>query len=273
MTADAQSGIFTGERLVAGDPLFAADLGRHLAAYRFAAGLVQGKRLLDAGCGDGYGTHLLAQTALRALGIDRFPATVAIATERYQRDNLAYRVCDLVRLGDLNERFEVVCNFQVIEHLRNPLPFLKQARAVLEPGGCLIVTTPNQRQSFVENPYHVHEYLADELRGLLSGVFPQVEMLGVCGDERALAYERTRVANAQRILRLDPFNLRRFIPHRAIELIYPLLARVVRRGIARTDASLVAVGPENFTVTEDCETALDLLAICKTAPADPGSPR
>ncbi len=261
---ESHGGIFTGERLVAGDRLFAADLSRHAAAYRFAQERVRGKRVLDGGCGDGYGTDLLAQTAARALGVDCAAATVAVAAGRYRRANLAYRVCELTRLGDLGERFDVVCNFQVIEHLSEPRPFLAQVRSVLEPDGCLIVTTPNRLRSVVPNPYHVHEYVAEELRALLAEVFPRVEVRGVVGDERAMAYERQRVAQAQRLLRLDPLNLRRFVPARAVEVIYPKLARLVRRGVARAHGAALQIGPENFAVTTDCAAALDLLAICET---------
>lgn len=260
---ESLGGIFTGERLVAGDTLFAADLSRHVAAYRLAQERVRGKRVLDAGCGDGYGTDLLAQTAARAMGVDRAAATVAVAAGRYRRPNLAYRVCELTRLGELGRRFDVVCNFQVIEHLAEPRPFLEQARGVLEPGGCLIVTTPNRLNSVVPNPYHVHEYVAEELHALLAEVFSLVDVRGIVGDERAMAYERRRVAQAQRILRLDPLNLRRFIPAQAIEVIYPKLARLVRRGVARVDGAALQIGPENFTIATDCTAALDLLATCE----------
>lgn len=263
MANDSGGGVFTGERLLAGDPLFAADFSRHLVAYQFAQECVRGKRVLDAGCGDGYGTDLLAQTAARAAGVDRSAETIATAGRRYQRPNLEYRVCELTRLAHLGERFDVVCNFQVIEHLVDPQPFLEQVRQVLEPGGCLIVTTPNRLNSFIENPYHVHEYVADELRAALGRVFAAVEVRGVCGDERAMAYERTRVAQAKRILRLDPFNLRRLVPQRAVSVVYPLLARLVRRGVARSDSSAILVRPENFAITADCDAALDLLAICR----------
>ena len=153
---------FTGERLVAGDPLFAADLSRHVVAYQFAQEYVRGKCVLDAGCGDGYGTHILAQTAARALGVDRSTEAMAAAAQSYQHPNLSYRVCELPRLADLGECFDVVCNFQVIEHLIDPRPFLRAAHAVLRPGGSLIVTTPNRLKSNDENPYHVHEYVAHE---------------------------------------------------------------------------------------------------------------
>jgi len=269
MRERACSGVFTGERLVAGDPLFQSDLSRHMAAYAFAREQVWGKRVLDAGCGDGYGAKMLAESAARVVAVDRCTAAISLAARRYRRTNLSYQACDLARLTDLGERFEVVCSFQVIEHLVDPLPFLSQVRAVLEPAGCLLLTTPNREMSLVENPYHIHEYVAQEMHDLLRRVFEQVDMRGVNGDDHAIAYERLRVAQARRILQLDFLNLRRFFPQRAVELIYPLLARVVRRSIARTDPTAVLVRPENFSIAPATDRALDLLALCHLSKATP----
>ena len=256
-------GIFTGERLLAHDPLFAADFGRHLKAYQFAQETVRGRRVLDAGCGDGYGTDLLAQTARHALGVDRSAATVAVAARRYHRANLDYRVCDLDRLSDLGESFDVVCNFQVIEHLPDPRPFLRQVRQILAPGGCLIITTPNRLQSLVENPYHVHEYVGSELALLLGEVFAQVEVRGVCPNERAMAYDRARAARATRILRLDPLGLRHRLPRGLIEWAYPKLARLVRRQVAGAGGNAPTITSADFTIESAVDGCLDLLAICR----------
>ena len=258
------AGIFTGERLVASDPLFAADFSRHLKAYQFAQAHVGGKRVLDAGCGDGYGTHLLAEAAERALGVDRSADTVAVAARRYQGVNLSYRVCALDRLSDLGEQFDVVCNFQVIEHLVEPRPFLKQVRQILAPGGCLIVTTPNRLQSLVENPYHVHEYIVGELEQLLREVFTRVDMRGVCPNARAMAYDRARAAQATRILRLDPLGVRHLLPRTLIEWVYPKLARLVRRRITPANGAAAAISAADFTIESALEGALDLLAICRS---------
>ncbi|MBI4514766.1 MAG: class I SAM-dependent methyltransferase [Deltaproteobacteria bacterium] len=256
------AGIFTGERLVAGDPLFAVDFARHLVAYRYAQELARGKLVLDAGCGDGYGSHLLAETAARVVGVDRSADTVAVAARRYQTSNLTYRVCELTRLADLGERFELVINFQVIEHLVDPRPFLRQVQAVLRPGGRLIVTTPNRVNSLVENPYHVHEYEAGELAALLREVFARVELRGVCGNERVMAFERARGVQANRILRLDPLGVRNLLPRQLIEWAYPKLARLVRKNIARDSRGSAEVTAADFCIGNDAAGSVDLLAIC-----------
>ncbi len=262
---ESGGGIFTGERLVTDEALFSADLARHLVAYQFAQELVRGKKVLDAGCGDGYGTELLARTAATALGVDRSEETIDVAKRRYQRPNLTYKACNLDHLSSLGEKFDAVCHFQVIEHLPDPRPFLLQVRQVLTPGGMLVLTTPNRIFSYVENPYHVHEYLADELRNLLEEIFVHVEMRGVRGSERVMQFERARGEQANRILRLDPLGLRRFLPRAVIEWAYAKLARLVRRRIASGGKSMLQISPEDFQISDFAEESLDLLAICRCA--------
>lgn len=41
------------------------------------------------------------------------------------------------------QRFDIVCAFQVMEHAENPVAFLKDIRAVLNPGGVAFVEVPN----------------------------------------------------------------------------------------------------------------------------------
>ncbi|GBD27853.1 putative S-adenosylmethionine-dependent methyltransferase [bacterium HR30] len=256
----AQGGLFTGERLHAGDPLFQADLARHVFAYQYARELARGKRVLDAGCGDGYGTALLAEAAAYVVGVDREERAIATARERYQRANLSYHVCRLEELEGLGERFDLICHFQVIEHLPDPLPFLRAAARVLTPKGQLLITTPNRLLSRIENPYHVHEYVAEELHGLLTTVFPYVEVWGVWGNEKVMAFETERVRQAQRILRLDPLGLRRLLPRALVEWAYPRLARLVRRQIA--PEARENLGARDFMIRKETEGALDLFAVC-----------
>ncbi len=257
---ETQGGLFTGERLHSDDALFQADLMRHLVAYQYAQGLAHGKRVLDAGCGDGYGTALLADVASYACGVDRAESAIAAARQRYHRDNLRYQVCRLENLETLGESFDLICHFQVIEHLPDPRPFLRAAVRVLADKGKLLITTPNRLLSRVENPYHVHEYVAEELYDVLAAVFPRVEMFGVWGNDKVMAFEEERVRQAQRILRLDPWGLRQLLPRRVIEWAYPRLARLVRRRISLQ--RMGSVVPSDFMICRDTSGALDLLAIC-----------
>src|SRR5690348_5312511 len=158
--------VHTGERPGRGAG-FAYDEARHLAAYLYARELARDRDVLDAGCGEGFGTVLLAETARRVTGIDYSADAVAAASAAYRRPNLDFRRLDVAALPGLDLRFDVVTNFQVVEHLPEPATFLAAVRAALRPDGVLVLTTPNRLTSVSENPYHLREYTADELLALL----------------------------------------------------------------------------------------------------------
>lgn len=252
---------FTGERLpgaAAAD--YAVDLERHLAAYRWAAGRAAGRRVLDAGCGEGYGAALLAESARAVVGLDREEA-VAVARVRHRAPNLEYRVADLERLADLGDRFDLVVSFQVIEHLPDPVGFLRGLAACTAAAGEILVTTPNRLMSVSENPYHLREWTAPELRALARTVFPEAQVLGIHGSARVLAYERARGEQVRRILRLDPLGLRRLLPQRVVTAAFAAFSGLVRKRV-RSAGALPEVGADDFTVSDvDLDRALDLLLV------------
>jgi len=248
---------FTGERLPAADADFAVDRERHLAAYRFARAHAAGRAVLDAGSGEGYGAALLAEVAARVVGIDRAEA-VRVAAARHRAPGLEFRAHELERLGALGERFDLVVSFQVIEHVRDPLGFL---RALARCGGALVVTTPNRLMSVSENPYHLREWTAAELLALAAPVVPGAHVLGVHGSARVLAWERARGEEVRRLLRWDPLGLRRLVPAAVVRRAFPRLARRVRRRVARGGRG-ASVGPGDFTIGPDhLDTALDLVLV------------
>jgi 2-polyprenyl-3-methyl-5-hydroxy-6-metoxy-1,4-benzoquinol methylase len=256
-------GGFTGERLPGGgDAEFGVDMARHMAAYDFAAGRAAGKRVLDAGCGEGYGAARLAEVAAHVLGVDRAEA-VAVASARHRHPRLAFEVADLERLAALGRQCDLVVSFQVIEHLPDPEGFLRALGACTAPGGELIVTTPNRLMSVSENPYHLREWTAPELLALAAPVLPGVEIQGVHVSARVRAYEVARGEQVNRILRLDPLGLRHWLPGFVVRGVFPRLARVVRRRIG-SGVGLPDVGPDDFSVHgRDLEHAIDLVLLAR----------
>src|SRR6185369_2907064 len=92
----------------------------------------------------------------------------------------------------LERRFDFVTNFQVLEHLDDPVPFVRALRAALKPDGTLMLTTPNRLTTVSENPYHVREYVAEELRDLMAPIFGRVELASVLGNARVQAFDAER---------------------------------------------------------------------------------
>ena len=172
---------FTGERLIPGQ-VDVDLLNEHLARYAFAVRLAHGKRVLDAGCGAGYGSAELASQADSVTGADVAAEAVDFARAHYGLPNLAFEQASCERLPHPDACFDLVVAFEVIEHLEGWREFLLEARRVLAPGGQLIVSTPNKlyytesRGAQGANPFHVHEFDFEEFRGALEAVFPHVAL-------------------------------------------------------------------------------------------------
>ncbi|HEY2388141.1 MAG TPA: methyltransferase domain-containing protein [Candidatus Binatia bacterium] len=243
---------------------FVYDEARHLAAYRHARTLVQGRDVLDAGCGEGFGTVLLAEGARSVLGIDYAAEPVATATAAYGRPGLEFRQLDVHDVARLGRRFDLVTNFQVIEHLPDPVRFLRAIREVVAPTGQLMLTTPNRLTSVSENPVHLREYTADELLELLQPIFGEVRMCSMLGNERVRAFDAERGRQVQRLLRLDPLGLRHLLPERLVYFAFANLAAVVRRRVVSAVHEAARIVPDDFTVAEASRPdALDLVAFCR----------
>jgi SAM-dependent methyltransferase len=172
---------FTGERLVPGE-VDVDLLNEHLARYAFAARLARGKQVLDAGCGAGYGSAELAETADSVVGVDVAPEAIAFATEHYPLPNLRFEQASCMALPYSDGAFELVVAFEVIEHLADWRAFLAETRRVLASTGQLVVSTPNRlyytesRGAQGANPFHVHEFDFAEFSAELQAVFPHVSL-------------------------------------------------------------------------------------------------
>jgi ubiquinone/menaquinone biosynthesis C-methylase UbiE len=173
---------FTGERVIPG--LVNDDLwSEHVARYAFASRFAEGKRVLDAGSGAGYGSAELAQSALQVTGLDIAPDAVEYARATYPLPNLLFLVSSCVATPFRPNSFELVVAFEVIEHLEDYRAFLNECARVVTPQGLFIVSSPNKnyyaesRAKTGPNPFHQHEFEADEFVSELSRVFSNVRLL------------------------------------------------------------------------------------------------
>jgi len=172
---------FTGERLIPGQ-VDVDLLNEHMARYAFAVRLARGKRVLDAGCGAGYGTAELAHVAEHVTGVDVAADAVEYARANYAAHNVAFEQASATQLPYENASFDLVVAFEMIEHLEDWRGFLSEACRVLAPSGQLIVSTPNRlyytesRGAHGPNPFHVHEFDFAEFSAELKAVFPHVSM-------------------------------------------------------------------------------------------------
>jgi SAM-dependent methyltransferase len=145
---------------------------RH-ARYAWAAQSIGGGRVLDAGCGSGWGTALLARAAGEAVGVDLSPAAVAEA--RREHGELArFEEGDLRALPCGDGEFDQVVCFEALTQTAEPEPVLEELSRVLRPGGLLLVSAPNRYAYPPGNPLQLSELSSGELQHLLEARFVNV---------------------------------------------------------------------------------------------------
>ena len=192
----------TGERTLPDVPAENYWFRRHLAVYEWVAGRCGGLDVVDMACGEGYGVDVLARRALHVTGVDANPQAHEHARLKYSRPGVRF-VRDLVE--SYSEPCDAVVFLQTIEHVEDPADVLRHFRAVLRPGGCAYVSTPNlltlapPGASKSDNPWHLREYRADEFRRLCGGVFGQVELLGLFHARVLRAHELALRAGWDRV--------------------------------------------------------------------------
>jgi len=161
----------------------AAEFGRDLAGERPFAGL----RILDIGCGGGLLSEPMARLGADVVGADAAERNIPVARIHAEQSGLAidYRHTTAEALAAAGERFDVVLNMEVVEHVADPAAYLAACRDLLKPGGLMICSTINRNpKSFAMAivgaeyvmrwlPKGTHDWrkfiTPDELYGLLRG--------------------------------------------------------------------------------------------------------
>ena len=153
-------------------PVAAPLINAHIDRFYFFAPFCIGKKVLDLGCGFGYGTKIVAQFAQSVVAIDPDRNEIGYAMEHHRAHNISYR-CEMIQ--DLNDReFEVSICTEVLEHVppQDADSLLKSLAERMRPGGLSIFTTPCQTYTQkTNNPHHVIEYSLADFEALLGSYF------------------------------------------------------------------------------------------------------
>ncbi|UXP33205.1 class I SAM-dependent methyltransferase [Reichenbachiella agarivorans] len=233
---------------------------RLLKAYYVAQPMVSGT-VLEPGCGEGRGIELLAPQADQYLALDKIQSVIDALKLKY--DSVDFRQAVFPPFdGLVDNTFDTVISFQVIEHIQDDLLFLKEIHRVLKPGGKAIITTPNIKMSLSRNPWHVREYTSAELKELAQGIFSSVEMKGIAGNEKVMTYHEQNRKSVNKIMRFDIFDLQHKLPAPILRFPYEILNRMNRNKLQTQDTGLVAeIHHSDYFLAEESDQNLDLFCI------------
>lgn len=143
----------------------------HVARYLLASTHCKGRRVLDIACGEGYGSRMLKEWgASEVFGIDVSQEAIDHARHNFAREGVEFHCAPAENILPLlaGQGFDLIVSLETIEHLQDPERFLADLRKALNPGGCIIISCPNDWWYFPEeqdkNPYHVRKYNFEEFR-------------------------------------------------------------------------------------------------------------
>jgi 2-polyprenyl-6-hydroxyphenyl methylase / 3-demethylubiquinone-9 3-methyltransferase len=107
-----------------------------------------GLRLLDVGCGGGLLSEPMARLGFEVVGVDAGARNIAAARIHAEAVGLAieYRAAAAEELAEAGERFDVVLNMEVVEHVADLRAFLATTASLVKPGGVMLVATLNRTQ-------------------------------------------------------------------------------------------------------------------------------
>lgn len=160
--------------------------------------------------------------------------------------------------------FDYIVSFQVIEHIKDDVLFLKEIYRVLKPGGTAILTTPNRIKTLTRNPWHIREYTADELTQLAKTLFSNVEMKGISGNEKIWEYYNRNMESVKKFTKWDILDLQYRLPNWMLRIPYDIMNRLNRNSLQEAADDLVkSISHEDYLLTEDAKEALDLYLVVR----------
>ena len=124
----------------------AREIAAHFDRDRASDQPFAGLRVLDIGCGGGLLSEPMARLGAQVVGADAAAGNIAVAQIHAEKVGLDidYRASTAEALVAAGERFDVVLNMEIVEHVAEPGAFIASCRDALTPGGLMLTSTINR---------------------------------------------------------------------------------------------------------------------------------
>lgn len=173
---------FSGERFI---PESVADNElriEHLQRYLTIKDLVKDKIVIDAACGEGYGTNIIAELAKKVYGIDISKEAIEHARKTYAKSEIEFIESSITSIPFEDNSIDVFISFETIEHVDeiSQEKFISEIKRVLKEDGVLVISTPNKEiySDLYEyiNEFHVKEFYKNEFEKLIEKYFKFINL-------------------------------------------------------------------------------------------------
>ncbi len=130
-----------------------------------------GERVLEVGCGNGDLYSYIASYGVTIYGVDISPVAIRMAKAKCLELGLTGRFacCDGSDIPLSDSIFDVVILPEIIEHVDDPIPILKEAKRLCKFGGRVVITVPNE--NLIPDPVHKIIFTKDSLVRLAHDIF------------------------------------------------------------------------------------------------------
>jgi ubiquinone/menaquinone biosynthesis C-methylase UbiE len=236
-------------------------------AYEWCIPYITGKKVLDTGCGLGYGADYMSAYAAEVVGIDYDNETIEQNRKTYaDKKNISFVQGSIPPLPFPDNSFDVVTSFQFIEHIHHRKEFIKECLRVVKPGGQVLITTPNIKRSLARNPFHIHEYTFDEMKGEVSIYTKNFETLGLNATERVRRYYEENGKFVRMILKWDILGLHKILPAKILFIPYNWITSLMRNKLKEKVSQTAAITTDDFFLQkENLDDCWDIFVVASKA--------
>ncbi len=243
----------------------------HIASYEYAARFAKGKKVLDYGCGSGYGSKILAETAAHVTAADLSEEAIHYARQHHSRPNL-----DFFSLSEFSgSGYDVIVSFQVIEHVPDVAAYLQTLHSLLSPDGILLISTPNRNTRLYPfqkpwNIWHLTEYSPQSLHRRIEPWFLDIEIHYISSVPDLILPELSRTRKLRMIalpatLPVYPeWIRRRLLKWQSLSFEgFRHLKSALKKTKSGSSAQTFPFTASDITFDQTTEKSSDLMAVCK----------
>lgn len=149
-------------------------LSEHFLRYKAISAICTGKKILDFSCGEGYGSHILANAGAESVtGVDISAAAVARAQSLFGSDKVRF-ICtaaESITNTFRDEQFDAIVSMETIEHVADPVGMLRAIKKMLKQDGMIILSCPNDlAHPEINNQYHLRKYTFSEFKSMAENI-------------------------------------------------------------------------------------------------------